>query len=79
MEKRDNRKRENLIKLSKLIVLIGVSGFIYYLLKRNGDLKKELYIVSGEKKNLDITIKGLERTLSQLNYQLGKLSTKRNI
>lgn len=76
MEKENKKKDEKKNFITTAILILGGVVLGYQFLKINS-LKEELFVCKGEKKNLETLVRGLEKTLGNLNYQLGKLSTKR--
>lgn len=76
MEKENKKKDEKKSFITTAILILGGVVLGYQFLKINS-LKEELFVCKGEKKNLETLVRGLEKTLGNLNYQLGKLSMKR--
>lgn len=67
-------------KRKKVIIFgttVGIGIIMVYQALRIQKLENSLSFVLGEKKNQEFLIKGLEKELKNLLYQMGKLSTKR--
>lgn len=72
-------KVKKFIKENKVpIIIVGVSmGVIVYQGLKLKSLEKKLYMCQGEKENLGLVIKGLEKSLKNAIYQIGKLSGRK--
>lgn len=72
-------KVKKFIKENKVpIIIAGISiGGAIVCLSRIKSLEKKLYMCQGEKENLGLVIKGLEKSLKNAIYQIGKLSGRK--